>query len=190
MEFKEILAISGFGGLFKYISQARNGIIVEGFEDKKRMNAFAHYKVSSLNDIAIFADSGEIPLRKIFKMIQEMEKGGLAIDSKSDDAKLKEYFAKVLPDYDRQKVYLSDIKKLISWYNILHKNGYTNFEEEEKKEEDKNTEDQKEEREHIDSDKKEVLPKTKTKQKSIETKKAKDTQRKQVTQTTKIRKKT
>jgi hypothetical protein len=187
MEFKDILAISGFGGLYKFISQARNGIIVEGFEDKKRMNAFAHYKVSSLNDIAIFADSGEIPLRKIFKSIFEMEKGGPAIDSKSDDAKLKEYFVKVLPDYDRQKVYLSDIRKLINCYNILQRNGYNNFEEE-KKEEETKAEEQTEQKEHVAQEKKEAQPKTKLKPK--EAKHAKDTQRKQVTQTTKTRKKT
>jgi len=190
MEFKDILAISGFGGLYKYISQARNGIIVEGFEDKKRMNAFAHFKVSSLNDIKIFTDSGEIPLRKIFKKIQEIEKGGPTIDAKSDDTKLKEYFAKVLPDYDRQKVYLSDIRKLFNWYNILQKNGYSNFEEEVTKEEEKKTEEQKDEKEHADKEKKEVQPKTKAKQKSVETKKAREPQRKQVAQTTKIRKKT
>jgi hypothetical protein len=186
MEFKDILAISGFGGLFKYISQARNGIIVEGFEDKKRMNAFAHYKVSSLNDIAIFSDSGEIPLRKIFKTIQEMEKSGPAIDSKTDDAKLKEYFAKVLPDYDRQKVYLSDIRKLINWYNILQKNGYNNFEEEVKKEEEKKDEETHESKEHVLPDKKE----TSLKQKQSVQKKPKEAQRKQVKQTTKTRKKT
>jgi hypothetical protein len=186
MEFKDILAISGFGGLFKYISQARNGIIVEGFEDNKRMNAFAHYKVSSLNDIAIFADSGEIPLRKIYKTIQEMEKGGPAIDAKSDDAKLKEYFAKVLPDYDRQKVYLSDIRKLITWYNILQKNGYNNFEEEVKKDEEKKDEETKESKEHIVQEKKE----TSSKQKQSVQKKPKEAQRKQVKQTTKTRKKT
>jgi hypothetical protein len=187
MEFKEILSISGFGGLYKYISQARNGIIVEGFEDKKRMNAFSHYKVSSLNDIAIFSDSGEIPLRKIFKTIQEMEKGGASIDSKSDDSKLKEYFAKVLPDYDRQKVYLSDIRKLINWYNILQRNGYNNFEEEKKEEEKKGDEpsDQSEHKEHIVQEKKEPQLKQKP-----QAKKAKETQRKQVTQTTKTRKKT
>jgi len=186
MEFKDILAISGFGGLFKYISQARNGIIVEGFEDKKRMNAFAHYKVSSLNDIAIFSDSGEIPLRKIFKTIQEMEKDGPSIDSKTDDAKLKEYFAKVLPDYDRQKVYLSDIRKLINWYNILQKNGYNNFEEEVKKEEEKIDEETHESKEHALPDKKE----TSLKQKQSVQKKPKEAQRKQVKQTTKTRKKT
>ena len=79
MDLKEILSISGHSGLYKYISQARNGIIVEGIEDKKRMNAFAHYKVSSLNDIAIFTDEGEVPLKKVFKTISELENGGAGI---------------------------------------------------------------------------------------------------------------
>lgn len=130
MDLKEILAISGYGGLFRFISQGRNGIIVEGLEDKKRMNAFAHYKVSSLSDIAIFSDSGEISLKKIFKTIFDLENGGLAMNGKIDEKKLKEYFLKILPDYDREKVYVSDIKKVIAWYNILHRNGITNFEEE------------------------------------------------------------
>ena len=130
MDLKEVLSISGFGGLFKYVSQGRNGIIVEGLEDKKRMNAFSHYKVSSLSDIAIFAESGEIPLRQIFKTIFELENGGAAFGGKIDEKKLKEYFIKVLPDYDRDKVYVSDIKKVITWYNILQRNGVTNFEEE------------------------------------------------------------
>lgn len=130
MDLKEILAISGYGGLFKYVSQGRNGIIVEGLEDKKRMNAFSHFKVSSLNDIAIFCDSGEVALREVFKKISEKENGGLAFNGKIEDKKLKDYFAEILPDYDREKVYTSDIKKVISWYNLLQKNGITNFEEE------------------------------------------------------------
>ena len=130
MELKEILAISGYGGLFKFVSQGRNGIIVEGLEDKKRMNAFSNYKVSSLNDIAIFSDSGEVPLRKVFKTVSEIENGGLAFGGKIDEKKLKEYFSKVVPDYDKDKVYTSDIKKVLTWYNVLQKNGITNFEEE------------------------------------------------------------
>jgi hypothetical protein len=129
MDFKEILAISGYGGLFKYISQGRNGIIVEGLEDKKRMNAFANYKVSSLNDIAIFSDSGEVPLIKVFKKIFEKESGNQAFGGKIDDKKLKAYFEEIIPDYDREKVYVSDIKKVIVWYNILIRNGITDFEE-------------------------------------------------------------
>lgn len=130
MELKELLSIAGYSGLFKYVSQGRNGIIVEGLEDKKRMNAFAHFKVSSLDDIAIFAGSGEVPLRKIFKTIYETENGGQAFGGKIDEKKLKEYFTKILPDYDREKVYVSDIKKVISWYNILLRNGITIFLEE------------------------------------------------------------
>jgi hypothetical protein len=187
MEFKDILAISGFGGLFKYISPARNGIIVEGFEDKKRMNAFANYKVSSLNDIAIFADSGEIPLKQIYKKIQEMENGGAAIDHKSDDAKLKEYFEKILPDYDRQKVYLSDIRKLINWYNILQRNGFTNFEEEEKKEEAKAEEKDEVKAHHVPETKE---PSQAKKAAAKAPKKTAAPQKKQVTTATKTRKKT
>jgi hypothetical protein len=130
MDLKEILAISGHSGLFKFISQGRTGIIVEGFEDKKKMVAFKHYKISSLSDIAIFADSGETPLRTIFKKIFEIENGNLAFNGKIDDKQLKSYFEKVLPDYDKEKVYVSDIKKVISWYNILVGNGVTEFGEE------------------------------------------------------------
>lgn len=158
MDLKDILSISGHGGLFKYISKSRNGIIVEGFEDKKRMNAFSHYKVTSLNDIAIFSESGETPLRKIFKTISETENGGAAIDSKSDDSKLKEYFSKILPDYDKQKVYVSDIRKIISWYNILQRNGFNSFEEE-KPEETKEKPESAESPETIDSQEKPKKPK-------------------------------
>lgn len=129
MDLKDILAISGYSGLFKFISQGRNGIIVEGLEDKKRMNAFSHYKVSSLNDIAIFSDSGEIHLRKILKTIFEKENGGQAFGGKIDEKQLKSYFETILPDYDREKVYASDIKKVINWYNVLVRNGFNNFEE-------------------------------------------------------------
>jgi len=130
MDLKEILSISGHGGLYKFISQARNGIIVEGIEDKKRMNAFAHYKVSSLNDIAIFTDEGEVPLKKVLKKIFDLENGGPALEPKPDDKKLKEYFEKLLPGYDREKVYVSDIRKVVLWYNILQRNGYNDFEDE------------------------------------------------------------
>lgn len=130
MKLNEILAISGYGGLFKFVSQGRNGIVVEGLEDKKRMNAFTHYKVSALSDIAIFTDEAEVPLREVLKTISETENGGLAFGGKIDEKKLKEYFSKILPTYDREKVYVSDIKKVIVWYNILQRNGITNFEEE------------------------------------------------------------
>jgi Domain of unknown function (DUF5606) len=129
MDLKDYLAISGHRGLFKYISQARNGIIVEGLEDKKRMNAFTHYKVSSLKDIAIFTDSEEVPLQKVFKIISELGKDEPVPEGKTEDCKLKEFFAKILPNYNREKVYVSDIRKIVGWYTILKENGITNFDE-------------------------------------------------------------
>jgi hypothetical protein len=120
MVLKDILAISGESGLFKFIAQGKNAIIVEHLETKKRSSAFASAKVSSLDEISVFTDEEDMPLGKIFDLISEKEKGGPAIDFKSDSEKLKAWFAEVLPQYDREKVYVSDIRKMAHWYNILH----------------------------------------------------------------------
>jgi hypothetical protein len=128
---KDILSISGYGGLFKFISQGRNGIIVESLDDGRRMNASATAKISALEDIAIFTDTEDLPLKDVFKAISEKENGGAAIAHKSSADELKNYFAEVLPDYDRDRVYVSDIKKVVNWYNILQKLELLNFEEEE-----------------------------------------------------------
>ena len=128
---KGILSISGHGGLFKLVAEAKNNIIVESLSTKKRMPAYSSSKISSLEDIAIFADSGDIPLKDVFKNIHELENGGASIDPKSANNDLKAYFAKVLPDYDRDRVYVSDMKKVIMWYNELHANNMVVFEEEE-----------------------------------------------------------
>lgn len=137
MDLKEILAISGYSGLYKFISQGRNGIIVESFADKKRTFISAATKVSSLNEIAIFTESEEVPLSDVFKAIFEMESGGKAPDPKSSNEELKSYMAKILPDYDKTRVYVSDIKKLVNWYNILLENELMVFndDDEAKKEE-------------------------------------------------------
>ncbi len=132
MDLKDILTISGYKGLFKYISQGRNGIIVEGLEDKKRMNVFSNYKVSSLKDIAIFTDEGELILPKVFKLIYDKENGLQISSDKLDEKKIKAYFEQILPNYDKEKVYVSHIKKILTWYNILINCGITEFEEEEK----------------------------------------------------------
>jgi hypothetical protein len=121
MNLKDILSISGEQGLFKFIAQGRNAIIVEHLETKKRRTAQGSAKVSSLEDISIFTDKEDLPLGKVFDLIFEKEKGGEAIDSKSDAGKLKSYFHELLPEYDKDRVYVSDMKKVISWYNILHK---------------------------------------------------------------------
>ncbi len=139
---KDILSISGFGGLYKFISQGRSGIIVESLEDKKRMNASATAKISALEDIAIFTETEDIPLNDVFKAIFEKENKGESINHKSSGNELKSYFEEVLPDYDKERVYVSDIKKVINWYNILHKLELLNFEEE-KAEETKEVEEEK-----------------------------------------------
>ncbi len=121
MKLKDILSISGEGGLFKFIAQGKNSIIVEHLSTKKRSAAHGTAKVSSLEDIAIFTDSEDLPLGEVFDKIYEKEDGGAAIDHKVSSSKLLAYFEEVVPEYDRDRVYVSDIKKLISWYNILHK---------------------------------------------------------------------
>jgi len=120
MVLKDIMAISGEPGLFKFIAQGKNAIIVEHLETKRRSSAFGSAKVSSLEEISVFTEKKDMPLGKVFDLISEKEKGGPAIDYKSEPEKLKEYLKEVLPEYDREKVYISDIKKIVHWYNILH----------------------------------------------------------------------
>ena len=120
MILKDILSISGEPGLFKFIAQGKNAIIIEHLETKKRTSAYSSAKVSSLEDIAIFTDKEDMPLGKVFDLIFEKENGGKAIDAKSDPDKLKVWFEGILPEYSKDKVYMSDIKKVAQWYNILH----------------------------------------------------------------------
>jgi len=137
MEFKDILAISGYPGLYRFVAQAKNGIIVESFDTGKRMHAGAHLKVSSMDDIAVFMHEGEARLIEIFRKISELENGGEAPDPKSEKDALFAYFEKVLPEFDRSRVYQSDIKKILQWYNILLKHNLLNLEEPEKEEQKK-----------------------------------------------------
>lgn len=137
MNLKEILAISGMSGLYRYISQSRNGVIIEGLIDKKRTNASASARVSALEDIAIYTDEKEVPLKEVFQKIFTKENGGQSIDPKSSEDKLKKYFAEILPDYDRDKVYVSDIKKVFIWYNILLSQNLIDLEQDAAAEEQK-----------------------------------------------------
>jgi hypothetical protein len=120
MVLKDIMAISGQSGLFKFIAQGKNAIIVEHLETKKRSSAFSTAKVSSLEEISIFTEDEDMPLGKVFDLIHEKENGGPAIDYKSEPGRLKAWFEEILPQYNREKVYVSDIKKVAHWYNILH----------------------------------------------------------------------
>jgi len=121
MVLKDIMAISGESGLFRFIAQGKNALIIEHLETKKRSSAYSSAKVSSLEDIAIFTDNEDMPLGKVFDLIFEKENGGAAPDPKSTPDNLKNWFGNIVPEYSRDRVYVSDIKKLVQWYNILHK---------------------------------------------------------------------
>lgn len=130
---KTILSISGKPGLYKLISQGKNMLIVESISaDKKRFPAHGSEKVISLADIAMYTDDSEVPLKEVLTSVLKKENGALAsIDAKKATAdELRAYFAEILPNFDRDRVYVTDIKKLISWYNILVTNGITEFEAE------------------------------------------------------------
>lgn len=132
---KGILAISGQTGLYKLVAESKNNIIVESLETGKRMPAYSTSKISALEDIAIFTDTEDMPLKDVFKAVSEKEDGGKAINHKSSSKELRDYFAEVLPEYDRERVYASDIKKVMLWYNILQEKEMLDFSEEEETEE-------------------------------------------------------
>ncbi len=132
MNMETILAISGKPGLYKLVSSSNTGLIIEILdESKKRTPVFPTDRVTSLADIAMYTDSEDIALWKVLKNLGEKEgnKECLFNYKKASKAELHDFFSQVLPSYDRDRVHDGDIKKLIQWYNILIKNGFTNFEE-------------------------------------------------------------
>ncbi len=138
---KKILSISGKPGLYKLVSQGKNMLIVESLADGKRIPAFSKDKVVSLADIAIFSDAGEVKLAEVLEKLKNHENGSVCqIDTKADNNTLRKFMVEILPDYDRERVYPSDIRKLINWYNILITNGITDFSEKETGEEGSETE--------------------------------------------------
>lgn len=131
---KGILAISGQPGLYKVLSEGKNNVIVESLLTGKRSTVYTDAKMSALEDIAIYTTQEDLPLRKVFRKISDKENGGQAINAKGSPEELKNYFAEVLPDYDKERVYFSDIKKVISWYNLLQEKELLNLEDDEKQE--------------------------------------------------------
>lgn len=127
MELKEILAISGQPGLYKYVAQSTRGVIVESLVDGRRMNASANARVSALSEISMFTEGDDIALADVFTRIYAHTGGKAAIDPKSSPEALRAAFAEVLPEYDRDRVHVSDIKKCFSWYNLLVGVGFTEF---------------------------------------------------------------
>lgn len=127
---KGILSISGQTGLFKLVAESKNNIIVESLETSKRIPVHSTSKVSALEDIAIYTENGDVPLKTVFKAIYEKENGGPALSPKATGNELKSYFEKVVPEFDKDRVYVSDIKKVLLWYNSLQQKELLDFTEE------------------------------------------------------------
>ena len=127
MELREIIQISVQHGLYKYIEQSRNGVIVESLLDGKRMNVSSTSRVSTLTEISMFTEGEDIALAAVFTNMYAVTGGKAALSAKEAPEKLKAFFAEVLPDYDRERVHVSDIKKAVSWFNLLVEAGFTEF---------------------------------------------------------------
>ncbi|MFA7615290.1 MAG: DUF5606 domain-containing protein [Weeksellaceae bacterium] len=138
MDLRKIISISGKPGLFKLVSQAKGGFIVEDLDKGKKTSISAQNNVSLLENVAIYGTSEEFPLKDVFTKIFEKENGGPTISHKESGAKLRAYIEEVLPEYDEDRVYDSDLKKLFQWYNVLQSKGLLSIEEE--KTEDAQTE--------------------------------------------------
>ncbi|NDV67837.1 DUF5606 domain-containing protein [Dysgonomonas sp. 25] len=131
---KTILSVSGKPGLYKLVSNGKNMIIVESLADKRKLPIHARDKVVSLGDISIYTDEDETPLREVFISMKKKENGAkVTLDPGVKPEELKKYLAEVLPNFDRERVYPTDIKKMINWYNLLL-DAEIAFEEEDKDE--------------------------------------------------------
>lgn len=130
MDLSNILSITGKGGLFKLVSRTPNSFIVESLEDGHRFPAFSHDGVATLDNIAIFTESDEVSLQSVFQSIYSKENGAPKEMPKDNNA-IKTYFAEVLPEYDRERVYVSNMKKVIVWYNLLVKHNLVDLTNEE-----------------------------------------------------------
>ncbi len=127
MKLKEILAIAGQPGLYKYVAQASRGLIIESLKDGKRSNVAGHSNVSALSEISMFTEGEDIALAEVFTRLYALTEGKESISHKESADVIKAEFEKVLPEYDRNRVHLSDMKKCFSWFNILIGAGATSF---------------------------------------------------------------
>jgi len=137
MDLSGLISISGMPGLYKVVGQMKNGVIAESLTDKKRVPVLSHQQISALEEISMFTAGENKPVSEILKTIFEKEKGGKTIDHKADEKQITAYFESVLPDYDKEKVYASNMRKLFNWYNILHETGNLKLKEEGDKTDDK-----------------------------------------------------
>lgn len=128
MSIQKILAISGKPGLYELKIQTRTGFVAESLLDGKKITVGLRSNVSLLSEIAVYTYTEEIRLSEVFKAIATKENDGIAISHKESDSNLKEYFREVLPEFDEDRVYTSDIKKILNWYNLLQPKGYVSLE--------------------------------------------------------------
>lgn len=130
MDFTKILSISGKPGLFKMVGETKNGLIVESLEDNKKFPVFSHEQISSLKEISIYTEADSVSLKEVLKKIRELQ-GDKPVDNpkKASAADLKALFEQIVPDYDKDAVYVSDMKKVFTWYNMLLKNNMLDFTE-------------------------------------------------------------
>lgn len=135
MNLEAIISVSGKPGLYKVISKKKNGLVVESIPDGKKLNIFALDKVSALDDISIYTYEEDIPLKEVFTKLFKIENGKESIDHKDTPEVLRAKMVQILPDFDQERVYISDLKKLFQWYNLLISAGLLKAEEvkEEKK---------------------------------------------------------
>ncbi|HTF03565.1 MAG TPA: DUF5606 domain-containing protein [Bacteroidia bacterium] len=139
MDISNVIAIAGMPGLYKVVGQAKNGVIVESLVDKKRTPAFNSHKISALSDISIYTTGEDMPLKEALQKIFDKEKGEKCIDPKTNDEKaLREYMSVAIPEYDADRVHISDIRKLFNWYNMLQVSGLLTAEEKEEEGDKKN----------------------------------------------------
>ncbi|MDR2651141.1 MAG: DUF5606 domain-containing protein [Prevotellaceae bacterium] len=133
IDLKKVLSVSGHSSLFAFVGKTKNGIVAENINDKKRTAFGESAKVSALSDISVFTDKEELTLATVIEKIKEKENGN-AINievKKADPEILKKYFEEILPDYDRDRLYVSHMKKILDWYNQLQSNDMLDFEKDE-----------------------------------------------------------
>ncbi len=135
MDLSKILSISGKPGLYETLAQTKNGLVVESLTDGKKFTAFSHEKISSMEEISIYTTDEDRPLKEILKTIFEKQNGEKVLSHKSSATELKTFFKEMVPDYDEDNVYISDIKKVVNWYNTLVEHKLLDFEEDENAEE-------------------------------------------------------
>lgn len=127
MDLKQILSIAGKPGLYKLVAQSKNGLIIESLLDGKRMNAFMNEKISSLEEISLFSYNEDVALQDVLKNMYNQTNGQKAIDHKADDATVKAFFEQTVPNYDKERVYVSHMRKVIGWYNLLIEKGVIDY---------------------------------------------------------------